>query len=87
MLELCQPDAVAALKLVNSCNQLDMIKYAKHVIPSNAEIKLVLKRAESGPHVAQALVSEIDYDRRPYVLRALALLVKLGVLRAITPNP
>jgi len=51
------------------------------VLPSDDEVGSVLGAAAGGPKAAEELVEGIPAERRPFVLRALAWLVKLGVLR------
>jgi hypothetical protein len=60
---------------------LAMVNFAVLVLPTNAEIELVLIAAAHGPRSAQALVQGIETSRQAFVLRSLAWLLKLGVLR------
>lgn len=58
-----------------------MVDFAKAILPDDAEIGAVLQQAAAGPHLAADLVASITPNRRPVVFRALAWLVKLGILR------
>ena len=66
---------------MHSYKKLAMVAYARVVIPEDAEIEQVLRAAEAGPCSAAQLIAAIAVGRQPFVLRSLAWLVKLGVLR------
>lgn len=59
-----------------------MVDFAKAILPSEAEIRAVLM---SAPSTGAALewVQAIPEDRRPFVFRALAWLIKLGVMKVL----
>jgi hypothetical protein len=71
-------DVESALSRVADYQGLAMVNYAKVVIPTEEEIRLALAEADATAAERVALIAEV---RRPYVLRALAWLMKLGVLR------
>ena len=81
MLALADATATEALLRVNQYKGLAMVNFAKLVLPTDAEIAHVLNAAAQGPCSAQALVQVIDTSRQAFVLRSLAWLLKLGVLR------
>jgi len=81
MLTLSDASAPEALLRVNQYKTLAMVNFAKLVFPTDAEITHVLKAASYGPTSAQALVQGIEPSRQAFVLRSLAWLLKLGVLR------
>ncbi len=58
-----------------------MVDFAKVILPSEDEIRLVLQVAAVGPQAAVALVAAIPAERQAFVFRCLAWLVKLGVLK------
>jgi hypothetical protein len=58
-----------------------MVKYAALVFPSDAEIEAILALAATGPMTADALVRTGAPGRQPFLLRGLAWLMKLGVLK------
>jgi starch synthase len=81
VLALADASSTEALLRVNQYKGLAMVNFAKLVLPSDAEIVYVLKAAAQGPSSAQALVQGIEPSRQAFVLRSLAWLLKLGVLR------
>ena len=81
MLTLADASAPEALLRVNQYKALAMVNFAKLVLPTDAEIAQVLNAAAYGPTSAQALVQGIEPSRQAFVLRSLALLLKLGMLR------
>jgi hypothetical protein len=78
MLVRVDEDIEVALKKVAAMRVLAMVDFAKLVLPSEEEVRLVLLAPEA---TAAERVAAISQERRPYVLRALAWLMKLGVLR------
>jgi hypothetical protein len=58
-----------------------MVDFAQAILPTDAEIGAVLQQAATGPQPAADLVASITPNRRPVAFRALAWLVKLGILR------
>jgi len=58
-----------------------MVDFAKTVLPSEAEIQVVLAAAADAPQAAGELVAGIPAERRAFVFRSLAWLTKLGVLK------
>jgi hypothetical protein len=81
MLALADATATEALLRVNQYKSLAMVNFAKLVLPTDAEIANVLGAAAQGPCSAQALVHGIEPSRQAFVMRSLAWLLKLGVLR------
>jgi len=78
---LVDADEGAALKRVKAYQELAMVNFARVVLPSEIEIKVVLTAAGSDPKPAEVLVADIPPERRAFVFRSLAWLVKLGVLK------
>ena len=81
VLGLVDADLQAARRRVDDYRQLAMVNFAKLVLPLDVEVQTVLFAAASGPRPAIELVEGIAMERRPFVLRTLAWLAKLGVLR------
>jgi hypothetical protein len=81
VLALVDSSVPEALFRVNQYMTLAMVNFASLVLPTNAEIERVLNAAAHGPCSAQALVQGIEPSRQAFVLRSLAWLLKLGVLR------
>jgi len=83
-LALVDDNAATAFLRMQSYSQLSMVNFAKAILPSEAEIQAVLQAASTGPKTAWELVQDISEVRQPFVFRALAWLVKLGILRVCT---
>ena len=82
-LKITIPSASEAMEKIARYNKLSMINYASLIFPTEEEIKSVVKIAEKcypNSCSAAALTAEATEQRRPYVLRGLAWLCKLGVL-------
>ena len=69
---------------VTQYRSLTMVDFAKHLLPTTAEIQIVLTSAQGKPKLAEELIHAIAPERKPYVLRALSWLIKLGVLKVAT---
>jgi hypothetical protein len=72
-----------ALQRLQLAQQLAMVNFAKAVIPSDEELLQVLQTAAQGPASALALVQAIAPQRQAFVLRALAWLLKLSILKVV----
>jgi glycosyltransferase involved in cell wall biosynthesis len=81
VLALVDASATESLLRVNQYKGLAMVNFAKLVLPTDAEIAHVLDAAAQGPCNAQALIQGIEPSRQAFLLRSLAWLLKLGVLR------
>jgi hypothetical protein len=57
-----------------------MVNFAHVVLPEPKEVEMILEAAP-GPTPAMSLVAGVDSHRQVFVLRSLAWLVKLGVLK------
>jgi glycosyltransferase involved in cell wall biosynthesis len=83
-LTLTETSAVKALGKLAEYKELAMVNYAHYVFPTDEEIKSVFEAAEKvlpNSCTAEALLADIEQKRRPYVLRGLAWLCKLGLLQ------
>ncbi|MDA9185557.1 glycosyltransferase family 4 protein [Gammaproteobacteria bacterium] len=83
-LTLTEPSATKALEKLAEYKELAMVNYAHYVFPTDEEIKAVFEAAETSlpnASTAEALLAGIEAKRRPYVLRGLAWLCKLGLLQ------
>jgi len=74
-------DGAVAEAWVAQVRELSMVTFATAVLPTEAEAAAVLARAAAGPVPARELVADAAPARRLPLLRSLAALVKLGVLR------
>jgi len=70
----------------NALRDLDMVGFAKVVLPSEAEVLALLSGLERGPRRAGQLVEPLPEARRAAAFRGLAWLMKLGLLH-ITEQP
>lgn len=80
-LALAHDSLPQALERVRSLRALAMVDFARVVLPSDDEVQTVLQAAAAGPQPALQLVIAIASPRQALVLRSLAWLVKLGVLK------
>jgi glycosyltransferase involved in cell wall biosynthesis len=92
LLALVDPDVETAANRLRSYQSLAMVRFAQIIWPTQAELMLVLNAAAptatdraSANKSGMELVQDIPEARRPHVFRSLSWLVKLGVLRIITP--
>ena len=85
VLALVDADADTAISRALAYRQLTMVDFAKNILPTEAEIRAVLQLAQV-PSVASELVQGTEQERRAFVFRALAWLLKLGVLKAVAPQ-
>ena len=80
-LALVDADTATAFARVGAYQQLAMVNFAKVVLPSEAEVQLVLNAASSGAKTALELIEAIPAERQTFVFRSLVWLVKLGILK------
>ncbi len=74
-------DVATATARIQAYRQLAMVEFAKVVLPDEEEVSAVLHAASSTPMAAKDLVAATPPERQAFVLRSLAWLVKLGVLK------
>ena len=82
-LALVDADADLAITRALAYRQLAMVDFAKAILPTEAEIRVVLTAAANGPKAAGELVASLSTERQAFVLRSLVWLVKLGVLQVV----
>jgi len=83
VLGLVDADLNTAVGRALAYRQLAMVDFAKNILPTEAEVRAVLVAAQS-PAAASGLLQGIAQARQPFVFRALAWLVKLGVLKVVS---
>jgi len=83
LLSLVHTDAQQAIEAANAYRKLNMVNFAKQVLPSPDEVDQVLKNASSGPRSAQSLLDNIPQNRKFTVFRSLAWMLKMGLLRKV----
>ena len=81
VLGLVDIDVPTAAMRVDQYRQLAMVNFAKVMLPSEAEVQLVLNAATSGAKTALELIQAIPAERQAFVFRTLVWLVKLGILK------
>lgn len=81
MLGMADSDADTAARRVAGYRALAMVGFAKAVLPSDDEVRVVLDAVASGARPAAELVQGIAPERQAQVFRTLVWLAKLGVLK------
>lgn len=81
VLALVDNSLEAATTRLQTYQTMAMVSFAKFVLPSDAEVAVVLKEAAAGPQAAIELVQTIDNARKPFVFRTLVWLLKMGILK------
>lgn len=81
LLELADGGVETALQRLAGLRELSMVSFAGIVAPNQQETRIVLTGLSQGPSTAEALLTLVPAERRPYVFRGLAWLLKLGVLK------
>lgn len=79
---LVDGDLATALKRFKAYGQLGMVAFAKEILPTDAEVELVLQSAVS-PMNAENIVERVAPQRRAIVFRALSWLLKLSLLKVV----
>ncbi len=74
-------DIDTAISRLTQYRQLAMVNFAKGVLPSEAECQAMLEKLAQGPQAAGVLIQELSVERQAFVFRALAWMVKMGVVR------
>ena len=81
-------DLEALCARVETIRSLAMVNFAKLVLPSPEEVRLVLTQAVKSPSRAVELLQDIAAERKAHVFRGLGWLFKIGALRlADVPEP
>ena len=79
-LRLVPPNFNAALSILKKYRNLKMVEFAEFIAPTEEELNCVLSAMDSKPKSASEVLQDIEDTRRPYVLRALGWLAKLGIV-------
>ncbi len=83
VLGLVDADLNTAVARALAYRQLAMVDFARNILPTEAEVRVVLAAAQ-WPAAASGLLQGIAPERQPFVFRALAWLLKLGVLKVLS---
>ena len=78
---LVDVDVASALARYQLLATLDMVSFAKIVMPTDAEVLKVFEALKDGPVSAQKLIDIFSKDRKYLVLRSLVWLAKIGLLK------
>ena len=80
VLKLVDADAATAARRLADYRRLAMVSFAESILPTAAEVQSVLEGVAAGPKAANQIIQGIPAPRQAFVFRALAWLVKLGIL-------
>ena len=83
LLALAHTDAQQAIEAANAYRKLNMVNFAKQVLPSSEEVAQVLMNASLGSQSALSLLDNIPSDRKFTVFRSLAWMLKMGLLKRV----
>ena len=61
-----------------------LVDFARVVLPGREEIERVLHSLAGGEKTASEIVAAFPEDRRPFMLRSLGWLAKLGLLSVVS---
>jgi glycosyltransferase involved in cell wall biosynthesis len=81
VLGLKDVDVTTAMRRFSDYRQLAMVSFASLVLPMETELQAVLEAAADGPKSAAELVNSFTVERRPFVFRTLAGLIKMNILK------
>lgn len=81
MMQLADADVASALARLAAYRQLAMVRFADLILPTKDEAQLVLTAAAGAPKSALTLLNAIPSGRKALVFRALAALLKFGILK------
>lgn len=73
-----------AFTRVDAYLKLAMVNFAKAVLPTSVEINAILMQAANGTQSAEQLIESFPDNRKAFMLRALAWLVKLNLLKVVS---
>lgn len=72
-----------AMSRYKGIKSLKMFNYAELIYPLEEEVRSVLARASQEPRSGNELLESITPQRKPYVLRGLSFLTKIGLLKNV----
>lgn len=87
LLTLVDKSIDTAIARALTYRQLAMVDFAKVILPTEDEIRVVLSsQTDSAPRTAIEWVHSIPEARRTFVFRSLAWFLKLNILKIVTPS-
>ena len=72
-----------AMRRLRPLRALTMVEFANQMLPSDRELSLILEQGSATPRPASKWVAGIAAERQAFVFRALAWLLKMGVLKRV----
>jgi glycosyltransferase involved in cell wall biosynthesis len=81
LLALVHTDVQQAIDAANAYRKLNMVNFAKQVLPSQQDVNQVLMKANAGPLSARAFSEVSPPERKLSVYRSLAWMLKMGLLK------
>jgi hypothetical protein len=79
------PSAADMMEAEHQWRRLAMVRFGERVMLSNEDTQTLLRQAAQGPQTAAQVLSALPESLHAHGLRALAVLLKLGILAA--PHP
>jgi glycosyltransferase involved in cell wall biosynthesis len=83
-LALVDRDVDSALERFKSYRALMMLDFAKHVLPSEDEVKLLFKGFLNSNATPAQVLGQLPSDRQAFVFRCIVWLLKMGLLRVLS---
>jgi starch synthase len=83
LLGLVHTDVLQVIEAANAYRQLNMVNFAKQVLPTQEEVTQILMKANASSLSVRALLEDIPVDRKLSVSRSLSWMLKMGLLRRV----
>ena len=83
-LKLMDTNQALASKRLAQYRQLTMVNFAKLVLPTEDECQIILAGLNNGIALAADLIKPIPTERQAFVFRAIAWLLKLGIVKVVS---
>lgn len=83
-LKLMDANQALASKRLAQYRQLTMVNFAKLVLPTEDECQIILAGLNNGIALAADLIKPIPTERQAFVFRAIAWLLKLGIVKVVS---
>jgi hypothetical protein len=83
LIALVHSDVQQAIEAANAYRKLNMVNFAKQVLPTQEEVTQILMKAKVGSRSARAFLEDVPVDRKLSVSRSLAWMLKMGLLKRV----
>ncbi len=83
LLALAHTDVQQAIEAANAYRKLNMVNFAKQVLPTQEEVTQILMKANAGFLSVRGLLEDVPVDRKLSVSRSLAWMLKIGLLKRV----